>query len=92
MRQGPDSSVWEREFCRRFESVRGSLRSLQLDIERERAAKNNSTLKRLEHYVGLINEAFAVLNRPKPIRESADEKSTRQALSLSEQLKGGVRT
>ena len=74
MRATPESGIWERDFCRRFESVRGSLRSLQLDVERERNAGSKTALKRLEHYVDLIDEAFIILNKPKPIRKSDLEK------------------
>ena len=70
----------------RFESVKASLRSLQIDADRERAANKKHVLDRVEFYFSLIDEAFEVMNRPKPIRESKADREVRTAMSLSQEM------
>ena len=86
MKSKPDMPVWEKMFISRFESVRASLRSLQLDVEREHQNAAPTTVKRMKFYHDIVSEAFAAMNRPKPIYESKEDKAARQMMSLSQEM------
>ena len=86
MRVKADMSSWEKSLVGRFEAVRASLRSLQLDVERERKTAPPSTFKRIKFYHEVISDAFEAMNRSKPIYESKEDKSARQAMSLSQEM------
>lgn len=63
-----ESTIFSREWLQTYESVRASLRSLQLQAERQ-SDKSPSTAKKMAHYFSTVNEAFTAMNRPKPLPE-----------------------
>ena len=56
-------SAWEREYRRQFESVRGALRSLQLQSE-ERLRVNK--LAKMRHSFDCVDQAFSAMNGVDP--------------------------
>ena len=60
-------SSWEKEYRRQFESIRGALRSLQLQSE-ERLKVNK--LAKMRHSFACVDQAFSAMNDVDPNKPS----------------------
>ena len=69
-----ESSGWQAEYLRRFEAIRGSLRSLQIDSEQRLAQyPESNALKKMAHHFGRVSAAFEELNRPAPKEPQSED-------------------
>ena len=63
MTAGENRKVWERSYNGRFEAVRASLRSLQLESEHLHAAKAS---EQVQHRIRLVDAAWDAIKVPQP--------------------------
>ena len=59
-----DSVLWRREWLRQFLAVKTALNSLRRQTDQRREGKATAkAVKEMDHWFGLVDEAFEVLNR-----------------------------
>ena len=93
-----DSVLWRQEWMRQFHSIKTALHGLRLQTEQRRNGKATAkSIREMEHWFGLVDEAFAVLNTPEPETEAdygmvLGPKGRREFLSDLKHGGGEVRT
>ena len=62
-----DSVLWARDYNRQLQGVKGALRSLKLQTDRQRETRGNSAaVKSMAHIFAMVDAAFEALNTPEP--------------------------
>ena len=68
-----DSLLWQRDYNRQLQGVKGALHSLRLQTaERQGKHKGTKALKQMEHAFSAVEAAFQALNTPEPRDTSED--------------------
>ena len=91
-----DAALWKQEWFRQFHSIKAALHSLRRQTDQRREGKTHTkAVKEMEHWFGLVDEAFAVLNTSEPKTEDGmvlGPKGRREFLSYLKHGGGEVRT
>ena len=89
-----DTALWQQELFRQVHSVKGALRSLQLQAGHLRDKyKGRKSLAEMEHTFACVDAAFAELNKQKPRSDSGLIRGPKGRREFLSDLKHGeVRT
>ena len=68
-----DSLLWQRDYNRQLQGVKGALHSLRLQTaERQVKHKGTKALKQMEHVFDMVEIAFQALNTPEEQETSVE--------------------
>jgi len=68
-----DNVLWKQDYFRQLHGIKGALRSLKLQSDRQRETRGNTaSAKLMAHTFAMVDAAFEALNTPEPKPASDD--------------------